>query len=70
MDNMTSSKDWDTQESKIYEANKTVIDKNNKLKFRTWYDAVPFNTGMFSGRVDKIFLDGTSNQLGDASFLQ
>lgn len=61
MDEMIHKKEWDTAEDKIYQDNKTVIDWNNSNSFTTWNNGVPFQTGMFTGANDKIFLDATKD---------
>ena len=57
MSEMVADKKWSKKEHKIYEAHKDVIDEANELQFKTWWEGVPFDSGMFAGRIDAIFLD-------------
>ena len=57
MDELTHRIGWTEMEQKIYSDNKDAIDADVKLEFE-WYDkSVFFNSGMYAGRIDKIFLD-------------
>ena len=58
---MSQASDWPTQEKDIYEKNKKEIDDNTKEEFYFWFDKPTwFNSGMYAGRTDKIFLDATT----------
>jgi len=50
-------KDWDKIQKKIYKHHKDEVDSDIKLEFKWWDDAVYFNSGMYSGRFQKVFLD-------------
>lgn len=54
---MTSRDDWADLAQKIYTDNKDVIDRNVDLELREWTQGVYFNSGMFAGQVEKVFLD-------------
>ena len=55
--NMHMRDDWEDFSKKIYDANKKQIDSNISDEFKWWDAGVFFNSGMFAGRTDKIFLD-------------
>ena len=58
---MVTEKDWDKNSKKIYDDNKKEIDDDVALEIQ-WFDGDkfnPFNSGMYAGRVDKIFLDNS-----------
>jgi hypothetical protein len=38
--------------------------------FKTWFDGVPFNAGLFGGRIDKIYLDNAVYQEENIDILQ
>ena len=57
MTDLVSRKDWEDFEKKVYDANKKEIDDNVHNEFKWWDAGVFFNSGMFAGRTDKIFLD-------------
>ena len=59
LDDMEARQDWDKLSQEIYQANKDVIDRDNNLVFSQWSDGVFFNSGMFAGQIEKIFLDAT-----------
>ena len=63
MDEMVHMHDWDNIEEKIYEAHKDVVDFNAKNSYKTWTEGVPFQSGMFIGENDKIFLDATKDNI-------
>lgn len=54
---MTARDDWKDVAQKIYTDNKDVIDRDVDLELREWKQGVWFNSGMFAGNVEKIFLD-------------
>ena len=56
-EHITSLPDWDQQEARIEEEFKAQIDLETSTMFISWYNGVPFNAGLFSGRIDKIFID-------------
>ena len=71
-EHITSLPDWDQQEARIQEEFKAQIDLETSTMFISWYNGVPFNAGLFSGRIDKIFIDNVTestlvagNNLGD-----
>ena len=49
--------DWDKISKEIYNDNKARVDRDVDLMLREWKQGVFFNSGMFTGYVDKIFLD-------------
>ena len=58
---MVTDKDWDKNSKKIYDDNKKEIDDDVALEIQ-WFDGAKFNafnSGMYAGRVDKIFLDNS-----------
>ena len=57
MGDLVSISDWNNIEDQIYEANKTQVDANTSYQFKTWTEGVFYNSGMFAGRNDKIFLE-------------
>ena len=54
---MLTRADWPQLSKQIYEANKTIVDRDIDLEFREWTQGVFFNSGMFAGEIQKIFLD-------------
>lgn len=54
---MVARDDWADVAKKIYDDNKDVIDRDVGLELREWTSGVFFNSGMFAGQVEKIFLD-------------
>ena len=34
-----------------------MIEDDSSVMFSTWYEGAAFNSGMFGGRIDKIFID-------------
>lgn len=57
MNDLVSRKDYVEFQAKVYKANKKLIDDNFSNELKWWDDGVFFNSGMFAGRNDKIFLD-------------
>ena len=57
MSEMVADPKWHKKEHRIYENNREVIDQSNVNQFKTWWEGVPFDSGMFAGRIDAIFLD-------------
>ena len=57
MVDMVSDKKWEKKSERIYSENKEVIDETNRNQFKTWWEGVPFDSGMFAGRIDAIYLD-------------
>ena len=49
--------DWDQQEQRISQKFKAMIEDDSSVMFSTWYEGAAFNSGMFGGRIDKIFID-------------
>ena len=49
--------DWNKIAQKIYKDFKVMIDRDLDLEFREWKQGVPFNSGMFAGMINQIFLD-------------
>ena len=62
---MVHDRRWDKKEEAIYAEYKDVIDQNTEWQFKTWRERIPFNSGMFAGETDKIFLDNYSPALSD-----
>lgn len=56
-DALVKRKDWDDIAKKIYDDNKTMIDRDVDLELREWKQGVFFNSGMFAGYVEKTFID-------------
>ena len=48
--------DWKDVAAKIYKENKSVIDRDVDLELREWKQKVFFNSGMFAGQVEEIFI--------------
>ena len=59
---MPTRSDWDKVSKKIYNDNKAVIDRDIDLELREWAQGVFFNSGMFLGDVEKIFLDNVPQE--------
>lgn len=55
-DALVKRKDWDTIAKQIYDDNKVMIDRDVDLEIREWKQGVFFNSGMFAGYVEEIFL--------------
>ena len=53
---LTKRSDWDTESKKIYDDNKEKIDEDFGYEYKAWDNGVYFDAGMFSGRVDNIFI--------------
>jgi len=66
MSEMVKDKKWHKKAHKIYENNKEVIDQANEFQFKTWWEGVPFDSGMFAGRIDAIYLDNFKPSSDDA----
>merc|ERR1711920_418258 len=60
MDDMTHRIGWDEMEKKIYSDNKTDIDGDFKMEMKWWDTGVFFSSGMYGGRIDKIFWDAAN----------
>ena len=56
-EDMQAQSDWDKVSKEIYQANKAVIDRDVDFELKTWSEGVWFNSGMFAGQIEKIFLD-------------
>ena len=56
-DDIQARQDWDKLSKEIYQANQDVIDRDVNLEFSQWSEGVFFNSGMFAGQIEKIFLD-------------
>ena len=56
MADMTGDKKWHKKSERIYNDNKAEIDESNKNQFKTWWEGVPFDSGMFAGRIDEVYL--------------
>jgi len=54
---MQAMKDWDKIAAKIYQDNKKEMEADVRLEFTWWDKGAQFNSGMYAGRVDKVFLD-------------
>ena len=68
-EHITSLPDWDQQEARIEEEFKAQIDLETSTMFISWYNGVPFNAGLFSGRIDKIFIDNVTETTGEAGVI-
>jgi len=55
-DALIGRKDWDKLAKKIYDDNKVMIDRDVDLELREWKQGVFFNSGMFAGYVEEIFI--------------
>jgi len=60
---MMAMKDWDKISAKIYKANKAVCDQDIEYEFKTWNEGIYFDSGMFAGRFQKIFLDNAPQEV-------
>ena len=56
-DDLTKIADWSKVAAQIYQANKAVVDPDIKNELLEWEEGVFFNSGMFAGQMEKIFLD-------------
>lgn len=54
---LVSRDDWAQLAKQIYDDNKTLIDRDVDLELREWQQGVFFNSGMFAGYIEKVFLD-------------
>ena len=61
-DDLMKIADWQKIAMKIYEDNKVVIDRDVKDELLEWEEGVFFNSGMFAGQIEKIFLDNVPAQ--------
>ena len=53
---MKNKQDWDTQQAKIYQANKVRIDYDNDYKWKNWYEWEDFfHAGMWGGYNDSVY---------------
>jgi hypothetical protein len=65
-DALAQIKDWDKISAQIYENNKEIIDDNVGYEFNSWDRGVFFDSGMFGGRNDLIFIQqAPAQQLAD-----
>ena len=55
-DALVKRSDWKQLAEKIYNDNKDVIDRDIDLELREWKQGVFFNSGMFAGQIEQIFL--------------
>ena len=55
-DALIGRKDWDKIAKEIYDDNKVMIDRDVDLELREWKQGVFFNSGMFAGNVEEIFI--------------
>ena len=69
-DELVSLPDWEQQEPRISEEFKGPIAEDTQDMFKTWFDGVPFNAGLFGGRIDKIYLDNAIYQEENIDILQ
>ena len=65
-EHITGLPDWDQQEARIEEEFKAQIDLETSTMFISWYNGVPFNAGLFSGRIDKVFIDNVTESTAEA----
>ena len=61
-DDLRARPDWGKVAQQIYLENKDVIDRNLSLEFEAWKEGVYFNSGMFAGSVEYVFLSQSHNQ--------
>ena len=65
VDDLSNIKDWDKISARIYEAHKDELNADIQLEFKWWDAAVYFNSGMYAGRFQKVFLDDAPNAIVD-----
>jgi len=54
---MKSADNWDDVSEQIYTDNKAKVDADSGYMFNSWDRGVFFDSGLFAGRIDKLFLD-------------
>jgi hypothetical protein len=54
--------DWSQVMTTIYNNNEDLIDRDNQLVIREWNQGVFFNSGMFTGQIEKVYLDNAPKQ--------
>ena len=57
VDALTSQDNWSDVKTQIYNDNKEELDGDIANEFKTWNEGVYYNSGMFAGRFEKVFLD-------------
>lgn len=62
VDDLGKIKDWDKVSAQIYKDHKDEVDLDIKDEFVWWDKSVQFNSGMFAGRMQKIFIDNAPKQ--------
>ena len=61
VDDMVARSDWKEFALKVFKENKAVIIRDVDLEIREWKQGVHFNSGMFAGQIQKVFLDAQDN---------
>ena len=56
-DALKARSDWPSISMDIYMKNKDVLQRDEILSVKEWTEGVFFNSGMYVGQVEKIFLD-------------
>ena len=54
---MMARPDWEHFAEKVYKDNKREIERNIDLTLREWESGNFFNSGLFDGQWQKVFLD-------------
>ena len=54
---LVQSSDWPQIAAKIYMAHKDEIAKDSELEHSSWQQGKFFDSGMYTGSIEKIFLD-------------
>ena len=54
---MKARPDWEQFAEQVYKENKREVDRNIDLELREWKQDQFFNSGLFLGQLEKVFLD-------------
>ena len=57
IDEMMARSDWEQFALKVYKTNKREVERNIDLELREWQQGQFFNSGLFGGQLEKVFLD-------------
>ena len=57
IDDMTSRPDWEKFAIRVYFEHKRELERDTDLKLREWKQGQYFNSGLFAGQIQKVFLD-------------
>ena len=57
VEDMMARPDWEHFAEKVYKDNKREIERNIDLTLREWESGNYFNSGLFDGQWQKVFLD-------------